>query len=331
MSLTKRWTPFGSSSRTTSSPAAGLPGGGSSTNYDSSQGFYRPDAPESVMRKLADYAFMLRDFKLAQSTYDLLRSDFEHDKAWKYYAGANEMCLLATLLNSSSRSRQESIERWLEAACHSYIHRCASPFYALRTLLLCSECLQVRGSLGVDEPASWAARALEMNLPGPIGGALVMERIAGFFAQKKEAGTLGTGGRRRKRGFWSLIAAEAWIKLGKTVQAEKCLEDAKLSLDVDTTSPQDQSSQAWKMFQIQELQESIVTARLEAIGLDSSSSHFVEESAIVEEEVSVELDSRQHRRSLIQDTSGGLVTVETVSLSPMRTREPDPLVDEGFE
>jgi len=40
------------------------------------------------MRKLADYAFMLRDWKLAHSTYDILRKDFANDKAWKYAAGA---------------------------------------------------------------------------------------------------------------------------------------------------------------------------------------------------------------------------------------------------
>lgn len=40
------------------------------------------------MRKLADYAFMLRDWKLAHSTYDIVRKDFANDKAWKYAAGA---------------------------------------------------------------------------------------------------------------------------------------------------------------------------------------------------------------------------------------------------
>lgn len=41
------------------------------------------------MRKLADYAFMLRDWKLALSCYDLLRTDFANDKAWRYHAGAH--------------------------------------------------------------------------------------------------------------------------------------------------------------------------------------------------------------------------------------------------
>lgn len=40
------------------------------------------------MRKLADFAFMLREWKLAYSTYDIIRKDFANDKAWKYAAGA---------------------------------------------------------------------------------------------------------------------------------------------------------------------------------------------------------------------------------------------------
>lgn len=40
------------------------------------------------MRKLADYAFLLRDWRLAHGVYELLRTDFTNDKAWKYHAGA---------------------------------------------------------------------------------------------------------------------------------------------------------------------------------------------------------------------------------------------------
>src|SRR5690242_5305557 len=55
MSLSKRWTPFGSSRNSASASPS------SNSNYDSLQGFYRPDAPEAIMRRLADYCFMLRD------------------------------------------------------------------------------------------------------------------------------------------------------------------------------------------------------------------------------------------------------------------------------
>jgi hypothetical protein len=65
----------------------------SSSNYDAVAMSYPPQSPEAQMRKLADFAFMLRDWKLANSVYDLLRTDFSNDKAWKYHAGA-QVCLL---------------------------------------------------------------------------------------------------------------------------------------------------------------------------------------------------------------------------------------------
>src|SRR5271155_6122798 len=70
MSLAKKWTGFGTGYRNTS--MASGPGGGASGNYDSLQGSYRWDTAEAKLRKLADYAFMLRDYKLASSIYELL-------------------------------------------------------------------------------------------------------------------------------------------------------------------------------------------------------------------------------------------------------------------
>lgn len=46
------------------------------------------DSPEFVMRKLADYAFMLKDYKYALSIYDTVKKDFQSSpKYLKYYAG----------------------------------------------------------------------------------------------------------------------------------------------------------------------------------------------------------------------------------------------------
>jgi hypothetical protein len=73
---------FGSSASRSATPTTG------SGNYDISTSSYPPSTPEAQMRKLADYAFMLRDWKLAHSTYDIVRKDFANDKAWKYAAGA---------------------------------------------------------------------------------------------------------------------------------------------------------------------------------------------------------------------------------------------------
>jgi hypothetical protein len=46
------------------------------------------DSPEFLMRKLADYSFMLKDYKFALSTYDTAKKDFASLPQYvKYYAG----------------------------------------------------------------------------------------------------------------------------------------------------------------------------------------------------------------------------------------------------
>ena len=46
-------------------------------------------SPEAQLRKLADYAFMLQDYRFAMGIYDTVRKDFLADKAFKYLAGAH--------------------------------------------------------------------------------------------------------------------------------------------------------------------------------------------------------------------------------------------------
>ncbi|KAI1413822.1 hypothetical protein F5Y13DRAFT_23786 [Hypoxylon sp. FL1857] len=220
--LTKKWG-FGSGSRTSFS------GQGSGTNYDT-HGFYRHDAPEAIMRKLADYAFMLRDWKLAHSTYDLLRSDFNNDKAWKYHAAASEMAAISLLImpqNLSAKSRAETIDTAFEAAFYSYITRCSAPYGALRCLSLGLELLRLRGGSSVDEAAKWGIRLLESKIIGPVGDALIKERLAVCYASKNGMGTQQWGGRRRKSALWSVLGAEAWLAQSKYIQAQRCLNEAR--------------------------------------------------------------------------------------------------------
>ncbi|KAI0173278.1 hypothetical protein GGR52DRAFT_542521 [Hypoxylon sp. FL1284] len=220
--LTKRWG-FGTSNRTS------LSGQSSGSNYDS-LGFYFQDAPEAIMRKLADYAFMLRDWKLAHSTYDLLRGDFNNDKAWRYHAAANEMAAISLLIvpqNISARSRVETIDTAFEAAFYSYITRCNAPYGALRCLILGMELLRLRGGSSVDDAAKWGTRLLESRITGSVGDALIKERLAVCYASKQGMGTHLWGGRRRKSAMWSVLGAEAWVAQAKYIQAQRCLNEAR--------------------------------------------------------------------------------------------------------
>lgn len=334
MSLSKRWTPFGSSSRNSSSPTQS----NSNSNYDSLQGFYRPDAPEAIMRKLADYAFMLRDFKLAQSTYDLLRGDFDNDKAWKYYAGANEMAAISTLLNTqamTSKSRAETVDRMLEAATHSYIHRCMTPYYALRALAMGMELLKLRGSSAADDAARWGSRILEAGLVGQIGNALFTERIGVCYASRQGIGTMSWGSRRRKSAFWAVLAAENFLRLHKTVQAEKCVEEAwKLyGLKDDSDKNFALEFDGMRAF-LDELRDSIIGARLIAQGYHGEGDDGEEgeggEDAVVEEESETLDEGRPHRHSLIGATAPiDPLGAMPAPLSPLKTRNENPLETDG--
>ncbi|KAH6660865.1 ER-golgi trafficking TRAPP I complex 85 kDa subunit-domain-containing protein [Truncatella angustata] len=222
MGLTRRWG-FGSSS---SSKSSSQPSG---SNYDT-LGFYRQDTPEAIMRKLADYSFMLRDWKLAYSTYDLLRGDFMNDKAWKYHAATNEMAALSLLImpqNLNAKMRAETIDTMFEAAFYSYVTRCTSPYGAVRCLTLGVELLRLRGGSSIDDAAKWGVRLLESKILDPIGDALIKERLAVCYASKSGLGAQNLGSRRRKSALWSILGADAWLSQTKYIQAQRCLNEAR--------------------------------------------------------------------------------------------------------
>ncbi|KAI8942525.1 hypothetical protein NX059_000588 [Plenodomus lindquistii] len=340
MSLSKRWTPFGSSRNSgSSSPAS------SNSNYDSLQGFYRPDAPEAIMRRLADYCFMLRDWKLALSTYDILRTDFQNDKAWRHYAGASEMAALSALMSPtpmSSKNRAENIDTWIEAASYSYTdrQRSAAPYYALRTLALSFELLRLRGPSAADDAARWATRILETGLVGAIGHALVTERISACYAIRTGVGTYKLGTRRRKAALWAILAAQNWVHRAKSLQAEKALDMALRLYNVQSESRQGEVVK----LPFGDMQRFVDELRQQIMGLRMANQGFSEgegrgddgesgdEGAEVEEAMeTLDISPRMNRKSLIGVTVPALG--DSGPLSPALERRKDELDsrDEGFE
>lgn len=291
MKMTSRWG-LGTSSRNSSS--------GSSSNYDALQGFYRPDAPEAVMRKLADYAFMLRDWKLAQSTYELLRSDFFTDKAWKYHAASNEMAAVSTLLvptPMSSRTRSETVDQMLEMSYYSYVTRCGNPYGAVRSLCLGMELLRLRPGSATEDAATWGAKIVEYKLTGVVGDALVKERIAACYASKKGAGSGHLGMRTRKSAMWSIQAADSWLTLGKPSQSKQRLDEAKQRY---STMTHEDSLSHWPEANkfLKGLQREVQLALYPESGIEGPGvgHNLLDDSAGEESEA---FDSRPHRRSLM--------------------------------
>jgi hypothetical protein len=339
MSLSKRWTPFGSSRNSSSSLTAS-----SNSNYDSLQGFYRPDSPEAIMRRLADYCFMLRDWKLALSTYDILRTDFQNDKAWRHYAGAAEMAALSALMAPtplSSKARAENIDAWIEAASYSYTdrQRSAAPYYALRTLALSFELLRLRGLSAADDAARWATRILESGLVGAIGHALITERISACYSIRTGVGMYKLGSCKRKAAFWAVLASEHWWRLEKSLQAEKCLDSAlnlyNVHLESQTGAKNSVALPTEEMQRfVDDLRQQIMGLRMTNQGYGMAQADYNEDdiqSPEVEEATeSLDTSPRLHRKSLIGAAAPSL---DGGPLSPALERPKEQLDPrgEGFE
>ncbi|KAI1957014.1 hypothetical protein LOZ58_005936 [Ophidiomyces ophidiicola] len=326
MSISKRWTGFGSSSRSSGSPF----GGGLSNNYDSFQGFYQPDSSEAILRKMADYSFMLRDWKLAASTYDLLKTDFGNDKAWKYHAGAHEMCALASLLNplsSASKSKLESIEQLLETACYSYLTRSSDPHSTLRTAILGAELLKSRGGLASEIAAKWSTKVLEMGILGNFGRLLLFERVSACFASKVSTNGTRWGTRRRKAGMWSFSAAEGWFKLGQPQLASHALEEADRQYG-------DAAEDG--VFSLPEMQQAVDNLRLavkmgclEVRGINCEDPETLKGVDTEETQVKLNYRGHAHRKSIM----GGINPLEVIpppSLRPLRSDD-DATRNDDFE
>ncbi|KAG6543031.1 hypothetical protein Mapa_015527 [Marchantia paleacea] len=104
---------------------------------------YTYSSMESQIRVLADYAFMLRDYELALSNYRLLSSDYKIDKAWKRYAGVQEMIGLSLFM--LDQSRRES-ELCMETAINYYQKSgTSSAKYATRCALWLAEMHKAKG------------------------------------------------------------------------------------------------------------------------------------------------------------------------------------------
>ena len=229
ISLSKRITNFGTNKAILATPseASGSP----SNNFDSSRGFYSPETSEAILRQLGDHAFMLRDWKLANATYELVRTDFANDKAWKHHAAATEMCAISSLLipwTIGARNKHETIDQLLDSASYSYLTRSSMPFGTMRCLSVAVELFKDRGAAGAVDGAKWGSKLLEMRLMNIIPQAILSERIANCYRSRNGAGLLKIGSRRRHAALWDLLSSTTWIYQGTISRAHNQLRLASI-------------------------------------------------------------------------------------------------------
>lgn len=190
------------------------------------------ESTEAIMRQLADYAFMLRDWKLAHQIYETLRVDFANDKAWVYHAAANEMAAISYLLlpqTINTKVRTETIDQMLDTGVYSYLVRCSIPFGAIRCVTVVMELLKSHGSTTAKDAAKCGAKLLDLGILQSNMQALTTERIAECYRSGCRAGLLEMGSRKRQAAFWDLLASMTWIDRGRSLQAQRRLQLACIS------------------------------------------------------------------------------------------------------
>ncbi|KAG0255917.1 Trafficking protein particle complex 8 [Actinomortierella ambigua] len=202
---------FGSGSKPAGSviqqPASSTSGGGI---------VYHHSSPEAHMRKLADWAFMLRDYKFAASTYDSVKKDFSSDKAWKYYGGTQEMIGLCTLMSGQLLGSKNEVDYYLESAVNSYIHKARSSFYACRATILYYELLKQK-RMYKESPVSLTRMTAEAS---DLSNGILLEQAAFCYLKSSPRPQL------RKFAFHMVMAGHRFYKAGQIEHAYRCYRTA---------------------------------------------------------------------------------------------------------
>ncbi|KAI8599084.1 ER-golgi trafficking TRAPP I complex 85 kDa subunit-domain-containing protein [Dissophora ornata] len=204
---------FGSGSKNPAlqqSPTAG-PNGGV---------IYHHASPEAQMRKLADWAFMLRDYKFALSVYETVKKDFTADKAWKYYGGAQEMIGLCHLMSPQPLGSKNDADHYFESAVNSYIHKAKSPFFASRATLLCYELFKQRNMFR-DAPITLTRMTADSS---DLRNGLFLEQAAHCYLKLPRPQV-------RKYAFHMIMAGHRFNKADQKEHAYRCYAAASLVYD----------------------------------------------------------------------------------------------------
>lgn len=171
------------------------------------------------MRKLADYAFMLRDYKFAHEIYDTVRSDYATEKAYKYEAGTQEMIGICLLMINQPPPKKMDVDR-IELAVQLYLGRCLSPFHAIRATVMYYELLKAR-RMWKEVPTALVRMTGEDS---NVRSALFLEQAAHCFLRAPKPMV-------RKYGFHLMMAGHRYSKASQRQHAYRCYKLASLILE----------------------------------------------------------------------------------------------------
>ncbi|CAO3682429.1 unnamed protein product [Rhizopus microsporus] len=213
---------FGTSSRSSSTQSLqSVAAQGPNVPYGSSSITVYPfAAPEAQMRKLADFAFMLRDYKFAYTIYDTVRRDYATEKAYKYHAGTQEMMGVCLLMMDQPLTSKTDVDRHFELAVQQYLNRCRSIFHATRATIIYYELLKDR-QMWKDIPTALVRMTGEDS---DLRSGLFLEQAAHCFLRVNKPMV-------RKYGFHLVMAGHRYGKASQRLHAYRCYELAAAVLD----------------------------------------------------------------------------------------------------
>ncbi|KAJ2629357.1 hypothetical protein H4R22_003363, partial [Coemansia sp. RSA 1290] len=198
--------------------------------------YFGYDSPEAQLRKLADYSFMLKDFRFAQAVYQVARRDFQTERAWKCYAGAQEMVGVCKLMQEIQATRAEFDSNFDDAVA-MYLHKTQMPclHLAVRCTIIYYELLKHHRLYAFAPPAL-------LRLPASLSAlhAMISEQAAYAYLKTPLRPQL------RKFSFYAMVASREYQKAGIGELAHRCLRMVRLSLGARlSTSSDKNSSGSW--------------------------------------------------------------------------------------
>lgn len=150
---------FTNASNSDSNLLASPTGSSTASHYNYEGNYYYKTSPEQTIRKLADWSLILKDFKYAYSTYDLIKKDYTNDRAWCYVASVQEMCIVSLLLaqtqqnlnpslkppvpdkNTLRKIKHDIVEPYIDNLTYTFKSRLNLKTYSFRSLIIVIELL----------------------------------------------------------------------------------------------------------------------------------------------------------------------------------------------
>ncbi|ORZ39912.1 ER-golgi trafficking TRAPP I complex 85 kDa subunit-domain-containing protein [Catenaria anguillulae PL171] len=173
---------------------------------------YTHTAQEALLRRLADFALVLRDYKLALSVYQTAARAYSSDKAYRHLAAAQEMIAVCHAL----LGQWSEVDTAHEQALSTYLTKIRSPLGAARaTITLATLCAPDQPSLAASIYLRMASIDVDASAPRV---ALFLEQAAQLYV---DIGYL------RKCLIHLVLAGNKYAKSSLRLHAIRCYQVAQ--------------------------------------------------------------------------------------------------------